>query len=419
MAFYASTGGIVIQQANTGSGPKDPDAWDWYNRHDPVAGRRRSKRELNGEAVLMYADLHPTAFEALALDHEMVVDRSKLSTMRKLLSVLQAIWFLAQCVSRVQQGLAISLLELTTFGNCITAFCVYVIWWHKPYDVTTHATLESDELPLEYSTLLKTLGISDKDLFDNSLRLEEAGSDEGSYTTIGYLDYEKLRYVLSDLHMQVSFNIPDTGLRFMHKYLPSIGDTTPCLPHCAQLTPEEVQGFQRLWRLRQINAKLCDLAVTYGGAVYSRRNGFIGCQARATVKWFGPLSGGCVFVACFFYRALYWLAHYDYNFKTKFEESLWRTSSGYSMMVVGIPLTFLLPGYLYDKITKKLRAPPFSRSVEDERDYAFWAAAAFNVIIFTDILTRSCIVIESFVALPNSAPSVYKVPLWSTYFPHL
>lgn len=62
----------------------------------------------------MYAELDPTAFDAFALDHEMVVDRSKLRTMRKLLSALQATWFLAYCVSRLKQGLAISLLELTT-----------------------------------------------------------------------------------------------------------------------------------------------------------------------------------------------------------------------------------------------------------------------------------------------------------------
>jgi hypothetical protein len=267
--------------------------------------------------------------------------------------------------------------------------------------------------------LLKTLKISDKDVFDNSLRLEEAGAGEESYTTIGYLDYEELRHVLSELHMQVSFNIPDTGLRLMHKYLPSIGDTTSCLPHCAKLTAEELQGFQRLWRLRQINAKLCDLAATHGGAIHSRRNGFLGHQARATVECFGPLSGGCLFVACFFYRALYWLAHYDYNFKTEFEESLWRASSGYSLLIASVAFAFLLPRYLYDKITTNLRAPPFFLSAEDKRDFAFSAAAAINLVIFTDIFTRSCIVIESFVALPNSAPSVYRVPLWSTYFPHV
>lgn len=417
MAFYASTGGIVIQQAKTGSGPRDRDAWNWHNRYDPVVVRHHSKHELNGEAVLMYAELDPTAFDALALDHEMVVDRSKLSTMRKLLSALQATWFLAQCVSRIKQGLAISLLELTTFGNCITAFCVYVIWWHKPSDVTTHETLESDDLPLEYSMLLKTLEISDKDVFDNSLRLEEAGSGEESYTTIGYLDYGKLRRVLSDLHMQASFSIPGTGLRFMHKYLPSIGDTTSCLPHCAQLIPEELQGYQRLWRLRQINAKFCDLAAPYGGAIHSRRNGFLTCQARATVKCFGPLSTGCILVACFFYRALYWLAHYDYNFNTKFEESLWRTSSGYSLTLAGGLFAFLLLSHLFYKIPTGLRTPPFSLSAEFKREWVLFAAM-LNLIIIIDIFTRSCIVIESFVALPSSAPSVYKVPLWSTYFPH-
>jgi hypothetical protein len=46
-----------------------------------------------------------------------------------------AIWFCIQCLSRVSQGLAISLLELNTFGHAICSILIYSLWWHKPLDI--------------------------------------------------------------------------------------------------------------------------------------------------------------------------------------------------------------------------------------------------------------------------------------------
>ena len=39
--------------------------------------------------------------------------------------------------------MAISLLELNTFAHCISAFFIYIFWWHKPYSVATHVYIES------------------------------------------------------------------------------------------------------------------------------------------------------------------------------------------------------------------------------------------------------------------------------------
>jgi hypothetical protein len=47
----------------------------------------------------MYADLDPASLEGF--DHNKVVDRSKLNALGKSLSALQAVWFFAQCGSRL------------------------------------------------------------------------------------------------------------------------------------------------------------------------------------------------------------------------------------------------------------------------------------------------------------------------------
>ena len=42
-----------------------------------------------------------------------------------------------------------------------------------------------------------------------------------------------------------------------------------------------------------------------------------------------------------------------------------------------------------------------------------------SVAVSFDLLARASLVIESSVALPNSAPFVYQTPSWTKYFPHL
>ena len=62
-------------------------------------------------------------------------DKSKANSLAKSIVCIQAIWFCAQCIARLGQGMPISLLELNTFAHAICALLVYVLWWDKPLDV--------------------------------------------------------------------------------------------------------------------------------------------------------------------------------------------------------------------------------------------------------------------------------------------
>jgi hypothetical protein len=79
----------------------------------------------------------------LPLQRAVLQDPSKASGLAKFLTCAQALWFCAQCVARLSRNMAISLLELNTFAHCISAFFIYVFWWHKPYDVATHVYIVS------------------------------------------------------------------------------------------------------------------------------------------------------------------------------------------------------------------------------------------------------------------------------------
>jgi hypothetical protein len=63
-------------------------------------------------------------------------DKSKSDSLGKFLACTQAVWFCLQCISRMSQGLSISLLELNTYAHGLCALFVYTQWWNKLLSIT-------------------------------------------------------------------------------------------------------------------------------------------------------------------------------------------------------------------------------------------------------------------------------------------
>ena len=85
-----------------------------------------------------------TAIECLAINEpeliskisvEDIKDKNKANALAKTLVCLQASWFSLQCITRVRQGLAITLLELNTFAHTLCTLLIYLLWWNKPLDI--------------------------------------------------------------------------------------------------------------------------------------------------------------------------------------------------------------------------------------------------------------------------------------------
>jgi len=70
-----------------------------------------------------------------------IQDKSKTSTMAKLIACVQAAWILLQCLGRKIQGLHITLLELNTMVHVMNAVVMYSIWWRKPADIALPAVI--------------------------------------------------------------------------------------------------------------------------------------------------------------------------------------------------------------------------------------------------------------------------------------
>jgi hypothetical protein len=232
----------------------------------------------------------------LPLQRAVLQDPSKASGLAKFITCAQAFWFCSQCIARLSQNMAISLLELNTFAHCISAFFIYVFWWHKPYDVATHVYIEQTDL---------------------------APVDKKRRTT-------RSKNMTGGLFS--SFDWAEAGV-------------------------------------------------------------------------FRPLI---VFLTFLLYGALHSLAC-KYRFPTPAEGTIWRCASVATASSGLILLVTILRGNLWGghwSSTRKASARRFLYVV-------------LYFLYLVAIAARSFLVFESFRALPNSPASIYEVPRWTAYIPHI
>ena len=267
-AFYAMSGGSVV----------------WIDRNI---------KTLTFWNIDMLATYDPRSL--LPLQRAVLQDPSKASGLAKFITCAQAFWFCSQCIARLSQNMAISLLELNTFANCISAFFIYVFWWYKPYDVATHVYIESTHVHRRKQLLCSRSRNMNDEMFSSN---DWAGA-----------------------------------------------------------------GF---WR---------------------------------------PLVMILIFLL---YGAIHSLA-WQYHFPTQAEEIIWRCASIATAASGLIVLVTILRGIVWNRWTTARWTLSIARLLH----------AIAYLFGFIAIAARSFLVVESFRALPNSPASIYEVPRWTAYIPHI
>ena len=66
---------------------------------------------------------------------EEIQDKSRGDFLSKAIAILQSAWFIAQCIARGKQGLALTELELVTLALASLNGVMYFLWWDKPLGV--------------------------------------------------------------------------------------------------------------------------------------------------------------------------------------------------------------------------------------------------------------------------------------------
>lgn len=94
-------------------------------------GRQRLILTVSG--LVMLAKARPDMIPDISEDQ--IRDKSKTNALAKMMTIIQALWFCAQVLTRMGEGMAVSLLELNTFAHALCALVIFMIWWNKPLDV--------------------------------------------------------------------------------------------------------------------------------------------------------------------------------------------------------------------------------------------------------------------------------------------
>ncbi|EUC41707.1 hypothetical protein COCMIDRAFT_40165 [Bipolaris oryzae ATCC 44560] len=129
--FYASMGGFAIELDNT-------------DHRNPTLFNDMTRLTLTAKGVALLAKCGYVV--EISLDE--IKDKNKADGLAKLLVCIQAGWMIVQVISRTAIGLPTTLLEVHVVAHVVCALVMYILWWHKPRQVTSPTVLKGNLMPL-------------------------------------------------------------------------------------------------------------------------------------------------------------------------------------------------------------------------------------------------------------------------------
>jgi hypothetical protein len=400
-AYYANSGAVILVSGYDMGGSLTPAAIRWLAQHE---SRSRNLLPLQKAALQ---------------------DPSKASGLVKIIACTQALWFCSQCIARLRKNMAISLLELNTFAHCISAFCIYMFWWDKPYEVVTHVQIDNLELYQQHlfyeanrRTYMKNVGM---DAWGHRLPLtiNERNAD-GSMTPLGTARMFLVE-VVSMHEIMIGHNIPGTNFAFstfaigLSAQRSSVFTTDDGFLYWKQLwdlrtacklREQPPPLFTSEWksnrpvcrhRIRNWHPLFVDSLSLYPDSFF-----FLTPEEDAIGRssWTLPIMITTFLV----YGGIHLLA-WQYQFQTKAEGIMWKIASiatASSGLIVLAKDSLNFTGETWIGVI-----------------FGLCLLAMTPILFLAAILARTFLVFESFRALPNSPASIYEVPRFTAYLPHI
>ena len=135
-AFFIYSGGVAIRDLHQCLPSVKPE--DLKGNTVVINSKsvwfRNWKLQISDEEILVFANT--------MLSEEEIDDKSKQDTLVKIITSLQAIWFVVQMAARGQQGLVITPMQIATLAYLSMAAFTYSCWWYKAYDVKVPSVIE-------------------------------------------------------------------------------------------------------------------------------------------------------------------------------------------------------------------------------------------------------------------------------------
>jgi hypothetical protein len=133
--FFMLMGGFHLFRLPADT-PSVPLAHIPFRQSEFVTPLEQSSREQEVPVCPLQIDDIPVAIlEILSPTEIEIEDRGKSDWLTKSIVLVQALWFITQCIARRIQHLPLTELEVVTLAYATLNFLIYVFWWNKPQNV--------------------------------------------------------------------------------------------------------------------------------------------------------------------------------------------------------------------------------------------------------------------------------------------
>lgn len=412
-------------------------------------------RSSEGEVLVLLPDAiaHLSKYEPLTLlpvQRAVIQNPGKANAISKAVTCAQALWFCMQCITRISQGLAVSLLELNTFSHCISALLIYILWWHKPYDAESQVFVESTSLELQALArrkhVTKEVWVwfraspsemrspgreTRKPDFRTYLIADENGNRLFKEVSIGhdYTSNVQLHASDSPNTTRPKLEIPGTRLYVIPDHSDRSFDTFR--EDCG------FGGWREFWRVwLKLGSPIPVEPPKLHGFWFTHRTVSMLYLDREdtivdTILGGGPmmieLTIGLIMTVTFaVYGGLHLLA-WQYSFSNKTARYVWQASAVITASTgLIIPIQYLYArmataAFMASRIAHRDPRPGLGPKLKAivVKSLSLSLKLLCYLFIVLVMASRTILVVESFNALPNSPPSTYIIPTWSAYVPHI
>ena len=145
----ANKKGVVVNNGQNIASSDEGQTESAINIPDLSVAKEAVKRDV----ILDYETLRRLIkknanFKVLISENE-IEDKAKGDFLTKTIAVFQVSWFVAQCVARFVQGLAVTELEVVTLALASLNGIMCAFWWSKPLGLRVPFKVPLKKLPLE------------------------------------------------------------------------------------------------------------------------------------------------------------------------------------------------------------------------------------------------------------------------------
>lgn len=442
-SFYANMGGFVFDLEE--HYPAERDTFTAKHSRLTVTPR--------GMALLARCGFLPK------ISKEDILDKSKSDNLSKVISVVQALWMLAQIIGRLIANLPVTLLEVNTLAHIMCAMIIYILWWDKPKLINEPTRLHGEWVPpvSAYMYMSSQIsgwkkvkpGILKKDWIDPELSIlalkpsTARTSELGILTPIQNASSSKQRLAfIASLRSISTASIPrlqpdsdcgsfitrpvscytakgessSTAMATIKSRLESSHDlqsirwplaaeamTLHSAIACRVIPRETQDGDEKLKWVEPITEELVDDSIGNWatGNLLRDMSGFV----MGMVVWSASMAYGGVHAAA-----------WDGHFPSSIEMWLWRASS---IFIAGSGLTWILINMLA-RTFKGFKA--YWGKVESLN--AHWTSlvglgSLATLCGLTYLLARIYLVVEAFISLRKLPAAAFETFEWTQLFPHL